>query len=772
MKIVSTFAFLMIITFSYGQQDIDYQNNTTPLVSVGEQVKLLLVAKNPADKTFLNDKKFEIRISSSIITPDRYTVSSTDNTNFKIEFPSPVEMGLPGRDKALILSDGLKQYPLTISFYASPPVMKSLRSSNIQNNSTTIFYNDINDYQDIIIELDNVRKVKKIKFSDPNLQIKGAGYTNEIEYSNGDFRADFSNNLVYIKASLKGVQSLNFTITYTNSNFQDILTSEQITPREISFMAKYPGGSMKATPAKFYADDFSIENSAPELTLDLSSSGNAGTTYEFSLANNTPAANFVAQNLNIKDLPTHTATYITGRPITVSLPGTIQTGRYTVRAAPGGNLSTALRTEIFVLPQPAITGIVVRNTINNNELIRKKGNTYTITLKGPKLQQMKDLKYYLVCRTNPSVNVYSLNPDVTILEDAVNITFTFTDDNFNLIEAGDYEIRIARPVAGGFEKAYLNDYTIKVTYPKIIASNQTQPEYVGLSGADIFSTKVFFKSDKKGKRRLLIPDSPIILKIIKSPEIPEKGPQYLNVEAVYYQSNGNKSTIVWTEGDSNSLIIKDHDVTYNLKSAFNLPDTEPLNIGEKIVVNVRHSPNIYGKSNTDEKQTYIYHRKDSFLERIGFTASLPPYIAVGRSVPKKTVAKDDQGNVTSVTFDQDSKKFQMQNLVLNAGVGFKFRFKKDNYEPSNFALGAYIMGLNFADSDNSDDQLNDPENTDFVKNRSFNAMILGQFDLVNLDALNTKIPVYLGTAYIFDPIDSGSKLACVFGLGIDITIGD
>ncbi|KGO93177.1 hypothetical protein [Flavobacterium subsaxonicum] len=773
MKIAATITLLLSIVITYGQQNIVYQNGQIPSIKIGSPIKLLLLAQTEESKFFLSDKKFEIRIGNSIMSSDKYKVSSVDNTNFIVEFNSPEEMGLLGQNKDLLLSNGVKDYNLKISFYADPPVMKNMRSSNTQNTSTMIFYNDIGDYQDIIIEVDDVTKVKKIKFTDGNLQIKGSGNTNEIDYSNSDFRTDIPNNLIYIKASLKNVQSLSFIMTYLDSSFNDTPTSEQLVPRDINFLAKYPGGAMSVTPKIFYADDFNIENATPDLTLDLSSSGRDGLNYDFSLVNSIAGSNLPSQNINIKSLNTNRASYNVGKPIIVSLPTTITTGRYIVMAAPGGNVINALRSEIVVLPQPSINGIVVRNAVNNNELVRKKGNTYTITVKGPKLQQMQDLKYYMVCKTNPSVKIYSLTPDAAILEDAVNITLNFGDDNFHLIDAGDYEIRIARRVPGGFEKTYLNDYTIKVVYPKLMASNQTLPDYVGLSNTAVFyDSKIFFKDEKNGKRKLLKPESPIILKIKPSPEIVEKGPQYLNVEAVYYQSNGNKTTVTWTEGDSNSLIVKDQDVTYNLKAAFNLQDSEPLNIGEKIVVSVRHSPIVYGKNNTDEKQTFIYYRKDSFIERIGFTASLPPYIAVGRRVSKKTVVKDDQGNITDVTFDESSKKFQMQNLVLNAGIGFKFRFKKDNYEPSNFALGAYVMGLNFADSDNSDDQLNNPESNDFVRNRSFNAMILGQFDIVNLDVLNAKIPVYLGPAYIFDPLDNGSKFAWVFGLGIDITIGD
>ncbi len=42
--------------------------------------------------------------------------------------------------------------------------------------------------------------------------------------------------------------------------------------------------------------------------------------------------------------------------------------------------------------------------------------------------------------------------------------------------------------------------------------------------------------------------------------------------------------------------------------------------------------------------------------------------------------------------------------------------------------------------------------------------------MVNLDAINARIPIFIGPAYIFDPLDKGSNLAFVFGLGIDITL--
>ncbi len=173
------------------------------------------------------------------------------------------------------------------------------------------------------------------------------------------------------------------------------------------------------------------------------------------------------------------------------------------------------------------------------------------------------------------------------------------------------------------------------------------------------------------------------------------------------------------------------------------------------------------ESYSSSVKTYTYAREVSFGDRIGITATIPPYLISMRNVKGKTILKDAAGNITEVKYDLE-KSFQAQSLIINAGIGLKYRFKDRNYDDSKFAISTYMMGLDFATPKSRKEQDNDPDNHNFIASGSFNLLVLGEYAIRNLDLPNARIPIYFGSAVVFNPLDGGAKLAPVLGLGIEI----
>ncbi|QXU42797.1 hypothetical protein [Pedobacter sp. D749] len=764
--------FLVILCCVAISISIKAQQMVTALPSVGEIPmgdKTEIVLKLPSGDLkvleMLRSKKFELRLDKFVIAA--YTITEVvPNESFKLSFDCPKELGLAGKEKKLLLRDEQAEVVVKLNIFSTAPVMKEMFPGLVQTPGDKVVFTDVLEAQDLILKVDNYAAIERITFTDESVRLVGAN-SNSIDYTNSDFRVNPSENLIILKAHLLGVKSMQVKLFYIAQGTLVETPTVAMNDPYLRLDRRYLGGTFTLNPKKLYVDDFFDQSLKPLIRVDLKEQGQVGTDYTFSLVGTNPQVTGIA--VKVKGTTNAKARYIAGKDIELELPNILSAGSYELTANPPTGGGNTLSAELNILPEPKIDRVCVLNS-TSLELVRKFGNKYTINIKGAKLEQMTDVKIELVGKDPGNSRSFTLARDPGYQRDGLGVTLAFDSKDPNLIPIGDFQVRLVRTGNDPLmPRMYDSDNYIKISYPKLIDPKQI--EMVELANAHFVPDEDLRESqryDKLRRIRVIRPESPLLLNIKPSGQLQEKGPQFLDVQAVYYKSNGSESKIQWTEGATKSISIAENEVVYDLRNALEIK--EKLGINEKIFVTVKHSSEAYGPINSSLPITYKYYREVGFWDRFGITASIPPYMITGRKVARKTITKDASGAVVDVKYDGE-KMFEVQSLVINAGLGFKYRFKDRNYENSNFALTTYLMGMNFSDSKNRSEQINQEGNYDIIGNGSFNMLVMGEFSIANLDSINTRIPIYFGSAIVFKPLDKGQNMAWMLGLGIEIKIG-
>jgi len=473
-----------------------------------------------------------------------------------------------------------------------------------------------------------------------------------------------------------------------------------------------------------------------------------------------------------------------------------------------------------VLPQPYITDVNILG-VNGLEIEKGDKRKYALKIFGPCLHQMDDLCIELVNTSTGNAVPLRIDKSNYKEKDCINGVIDFNSESY---ATGKYYFRIKRPIAYPNKSIWriydLREKEISIVFPFEIKKDQL--DYVDLVKPDLFAMTKHNRIERFiNKKNLLIiekenpqaciatikePDvrylkmkqlnkDSLVIKIDTSQNSTRKKynelwnnaitknyllnvnsdvkiridpynlsdsdkfriPQYLKLSASLYKIDGSIENKTITSDVNSYITVYDRSLFIDLKKLFNI---EKLNSNERIVLDVSHAIEKYGYNYESPSRQYIYQRGSNFLERIGFTATIPPYLVVA----KHTNIKDSAGNLT------EDKKWLGQSLLLNAGIGVKYRWYNKYYDPSRFAISIYALGSDLGGSTSDEEKEKDVLNNDFIKKGSVNLAGFLEFSIVNLDNPLVKVPVYLGGMYIFDPIDKGSKLAFVLGLGIDIKL--
>lgn len=413
---------------------------------------------------------------------------------------------------------------------------------------------------------------------------------------------------------------------------------------------------------------------------------------------------------------------------------------------------------LSVLPAPNITKVQYLSLENNLiQITREENAKYVFTLVGEKLNKMDDLTSYL--KNVNSGNEIKLNYKNNNLINERE--YELIMKNVNTIDTGAYKIILRRTFKGR-----TRDYECHVARLNIIEPKKKLDQVKKIDFIDPdYTIKKKEYNDKLINKSQYVLDEKSPLKFELKLDDDNKiiyGTQFLDVDLRYTRINGTIET-----KSIRNYRLTDPVQVIDIKQELNM---KRLDINESIDVSIKHSEQFYGEN--QNSNIYYLQRGLKFEDKIGLTVSLPPYLVAVRNVRRKTIIKDESGNITDVKYD-GSYELEGQSLLVNAGIGIKFRdqkYKNGDYAAQRWAVGLYFMGLDMANQQSSDELINNEKDYSFIARGSFNILFLGEWSVINLDNVNTKIPIYLGSIFIPQPLDDGKKLALAAGIGIDIRL--
>ncbi|MFD3000400.1 hypothetical protein ACFS7Z_08525 [Pontibacter toksunensis] len=741
MKYLFTILLLTTSIISYGNDVSLYSQSQNSFLIGG---KATIITKH-SKEYFEYLKKNEVKLSiAGIRIP--YELSIYQDSLLKWELNIPALNKLVGKDKELYFDDGTnKKNSVKINLFSEKPDVQSFSINNGEN----VVYTDMLEPQNIKLTLNNAAYINKLVFIDKNIRIKGTN-TNTISSSSIYFKTD-KNNTLSLNFVPKDFKSLDFLLYYTNNKFNSVSTDT--IKLDISKDKRFNEQRFNtSTDANLYIDDFDRTNSMPKIYFEFGNNTIIGK--NFKILNENP-------NIKISTLTGDEFDMPKDKKVQVLISNIKTHGSYEVKVT--SNSGESFSSLLNVLPKPEIKEFTISNSVNN-EIKRDFTKIYSVIVKGSQLHQMNEVQLELVSTT--SSNAYPLKKLSNIDADKIDAQLDFTLNQNQKLPVGKYYLQLIRsPNFIEGRKIYpLHAKQITVTYPNRIFTDQVN--LVSLKDPQLFYKESIPKKYNALKQHLLAEGSNISL--IISPNMKsynEYGPQYLKVTATHIKSDGNEVLLNIKEKEKDFITVLDSAKHIDLKKEFGI---ESLNVNEKIKIVLSHSPDKYGSTMLSSANEITYHRGVSFLDKMGVTLSIPPYLASFRNVRRKAITKDEDGN-SNVEYSGE-KEIEFQSLTINAGLGIKFRDKDKLYKPSRFALGMYLMSLDLADNSSKKEQKADTDNHNFIARGSINLMLLGEVLFLNLDKSNAYIPGYLGIVYIFDPIDRGSKFAPVLGVGIDIKL--
>lgn len=740
MKNLAFLILLLIICSLLKGQDLKLSKVSKKEFLVGHNGTV--ITKQPTEKlNYLLTNKINLILDGNEI---EYQVTQLADTLLKWDFGIPSFNSLVGKDKNLIFDDGTnKQDKIIIDIYSNKPELVKY--------STNIMYHDVIEPQNLTFTLNNVAFVDKIEFTDKKIQIDGTNL-NSITPSSYGFNSNPINNTISINILPNDCNNFDILLYYTGKSTYQSSAPDTIQLR-ISKQRKYLHKRYKIiTATSLYLDDFETQKYKPKIIFDFESLNAVAGRYTINIESSDIEIKTLTGEIEF-DMPQN-------KKQEVEITDVKASGIYDIKIS--NNSGETFSSTLNILPKPNITGFKISNS-SDNKIEKDLNKIYSVILKGTGLHKMSEVQVELVNLTTSQA--YTLIKQPNIEENSINTQIKFVLTSKEEIPIGNYFLRLSRELKETQIKRIYPIYNplISIVHPKIIVPDQVKQ--ISLYEPKFFKEDSIPKKYKSLKSKILSKDSRITLKVSPIPENTKAGPQNIKVTAKYYKSDGNEVVLNVTEGGKDYVTIYDKPVFIDLKEEFAINE---FNVNEKIKVTFAHSPEIYGSNKISPINEITYYRGSSFMDKIGITVTIPPYLAAFRNVKRKTITEDENNNI-DVKYDGESK-IEFQSLAINAGIGFKYRNKNKHYEPSRFALGLYLMGLDFANSNSVEEQRNEKDNHNFIGRGSFNLMFLTEFSFLNLDNPNTRIPVYLGAVYIFDPIDGGSNLAPVFGFGIDIKL--
>jgi hypothetical protein len=744
MKSISITFAILLMSISVLSQNIILNKSSKKGFLVGSKAEIV-TDQDIALKRFFLSNSLTLKLEDIDLVYN-VTLNINDTNTLKWQFTIPAYNKLVGTDKNLYFDDGtnaIKQVSLNI--YSNTPELIDY---------SKVLFSDVHDYQPITFTLNNSAYVDKIEFSPNDIKIQGTS-TNEIHSFSYGYNVDKSNSIT-INIMPEQKEDLVLMLYYTDKDYQNQKVS---IPIKIHYERKFLFQRFRiVTKDNLYLDDFEGNKFPPKISFDFTDIADVRPGDQCTISP-------ISSDILLKAHGDLEFIMPQDKKIDIDIVEVKSSGDYEIRIE--GRNNEKYTANLYVLPKPSISKFSIANSTNYT--IEKKNHTgYSLKIEGMDLQKMQDVNIELVNIENN--NSFPLEKINSIEENVINSTIYFDGQGTEDIPVGKYILRLVRNIKDNDKslvRAYpISNPVISIIYPKNILSSQLSKQYFTLEQPDSLYTKDHYRKRFQSKMgNILTKESPIILKITPDPGTAINGPQFLQIEAKYFKVDGNQEVLKITDGGNNYISVFDKPIYINLKNEFGI---EELKLNEKISVNVTHSPDVYGSNKFSPGLNVEYYRGVRFLDKLGITMSIPPYIAAMKSVRRKTITEDDNGEQL-VAYNGD-KKIEFQQLLINAGVGFKYRGKTKNYDPSPWAISLYLMGLDFANQSSTNEQKNDPNNYNFVGRGSFNLLLLGEYNFINLENPNTRIPVYFGGLYIINPIDEGSHFAFTFGLGVDIKL--
>jgi hypothetical protein len=743
MKYLVIFLFLISSSLLKGQEIILFKDSKKEFL-IGEKATVI-TSQNQKLYEFLLKNKIKLMLEGYEVN---YQVTQIlPDSLLKWEFGIPPINKLVGKDKKLKFDDGTNiQHQVLFNIYSEAP--------DLLNYNTSVIYSDVSEPQNLTFTFNNAAYIDKIEFIDKKIKIDGPKLNTITSNSSYGFNVNSINNTISINISPNDCENFNVRFYYTG---KDTYKSVPTEPLElgISMERKYLNQRFKiATESTLYIDDFESQMYRPKIVFEFEDKVTVGRRYKIKEVSSDIELTTLTGGKEF-DMPTN-------KKVEVHIANIKASGIYEIKIT---NNSDTLFSTLNILPKPNITEFKVTDS-PENVIERDVNKIYSLFVKGNGLHTMSEVQIELV-NFNTS-QTYPLIKQSNIEENFISTQIKFDLSSNQEIPVGKYYLRLYRELAGKqFKRVYpFYNPQISIEYPKKIIANQVKQ-------VSLFNPEYFFKGDSQPKRylpflkeKILAKNSPITIEISPNKEENEKfGPQYIKITTKYHKSDGNEVLLNITEGGNDYITVFNKPIFIDLKDEYAINE---FNVNEKIDVAIAHSPEKYGSNKMSPLNKMTYYRGSDLVDKIGITLTIPPYLASFRNVKRKTFSENEIGEI-EVKYD-GNKKIEFQSLAINAGLGIKYRSKDKFYEPSKFALGLYIMGLDFANVNSVDEQKNEIENHNFIGRGSFNLMCLGEYSFLNLDNPNTRIPLYFGIVYIFDPLDGGSSFAPTFGFGIDIKL--
>lgn len=682
-----------------------------------------------------------------------YELKVIDDSLLLWRFKIPSKNYLVGEGKKLEFIDGVK---------GSARIEFDIFSKDLKPMGyfPKVLYKDVAKPQPISFEFNNASYVDKISFDTDDLKIEGT-LGNEIESTNPKFIINETTNIITINVILgdNGLGDVSFH--YRKIGNENKISKHSL---DIDLIQKNWNNRFDITTSSdLYLDDFTEYKYLPEITFDFS---------KVAISDQSFTINSDSTKIKLRTAAGERTFSLDGgnKKINVEVFDLKEAGQHEISVK--GINSDKFYTKLQILPEPKISSFLIANSASY-EILKMQKETYSILIKGDDLHLMKDVKAAIL--NIDSGREFDLEKNESnISEDVIMCSLTF--DELNDIPIGNYHLILKRKLhpANPTARIYKHDQIIKIKNPLTII----QPSQIetGLYMANYFNGDTLPKRyNAKLKGHLLEGDSPITFEIKPNITYSRNSdgsirnwiPQYLKIEAIHIKSNGSEVRKTITEGGNDYVTVADRPVYIDINEELNIIDG--LSVNEEVVIKLNHSQEVYGSNKLSPQRYYRYMRGVKGRDKIGITFSIPPYLSVVKRVRRKSVVVGENGE-TQVIFNGE-KKIEFQSLTINAGLGIKFRDRsREDYAPSRWAVGAYIMGLDFGNKSSVQEQIEDVNSHDFIGRGSFNLMALGEFSFLNIDNPNTRIPVYAGLMYILDPLDTGSNFAFSFGIGIDIKL--
>ena len=765
MKAILLFLCLYSV-YSFGQvynNEIIKNNNSESCFKAGEKA-ILEIKSRPTVIDSIRKGKFTLLLDNFNI---EYRCDSISPNVLRLIFTVPKSNALVKSEVKLKFDDtsGVIYY-IPINIYSNEPYLISYEPEKV--------YYDLKDKQRLTLRIANVESVNKIKFLNPHVKIYGT-YCDSItnDEKNFIFISESENTVSFdvFWPSVKDEDTVKLKIYYLDQNcniqFKTVpLINFKITKYYLNnkFRIENSTGSKN-----LYLDDCNVNLALPTITLDFTMIQDLNGSDKITTLKVSPdSLTIVSKSGKVSEEISDTKT-LEYNIVKINCSGT-----FLIKADVGSQHD--LYGNIEILPVPKISDFMISDS-PGNILVKGSGKTYRIKIYGDKLHKMSDLTAQLV--NISSGKIYDLTPQQIIEENTMTASINCDYDTKNP-PVGTYYLSLTRKVGTtDFMRVYeFTDKLITIKHPYLINQNQIDAENVALIDAvtrykgDSIPRyyKKLWNSDNKKKRNvneynhILDEFSPIQLKIKADSIVNSKnGPQYINITAKYYRSDGTELVTKITDSGHDYITVLDKDKRIDVRKELNL---ENFNVNERVCITLAHSPDMYGSDKQSISYTYTYFRGMNPWDRIGLTFSIPPYLAAARCVKQKSIIQND--SLGPIIEYGGKSTFKMQSLVINAGLGIKYRWSNRYYRPSRIAIGLYFMGMDLANKYSNNEQKYDPDNNDFIARGSFNVMFLGEYSFINIDNPNTRIPVYAGVIAVIDPIDGGSHFAFAFGLGIDI----